>query len=297
MNKKKKSNHRSMGRLAAGVLLAVCMLAVVVTGGIAELNQKQMPEGAVFSWYPDYETPDYMASLETVFETFRITAVYQYVDTGNLGSERLLTFANDLREKQIDLYLIYDEQDLDRNSFDAYLREVAAYRDELGIRGIVTDVEPLSDETPAHDAEADSTQGKQLILARYAGFLAYCDTAAAAFGLDVLNCIPTWYDMISETMCDAIISSGDGIVLMNYNREHRIDGISYEVGAAIREGVQVISAMELGRFEETTGVTPETSYYGEDVETIQSAVRDVAQVYPETVAGYHQLRDLLELMQ
>lgn len=172
------------------------------------------------------------------------------------------------------------------NYFDSIT--VSKYSENLGVRGIVTDVEPLNHKTYS-DGE------KMQILHMLSDFFAECKKVVSEYNLELINCMPTWYDTISENYCSRIIEAGDGTVLMNYTRQNMIDSISYEVGIANKYGKKIISAVELDKLDMEPKEALKLSFYGESVSDMDKEVYRVFKKYHEAYAGFHQMRTLLEI--
>lgn len=279
-----------MGRKRAGLIRIGILGFLVLLGFILVMQERNMgsEEQAVFSWFPDYTETGYNDRIIPRLKDYRIRYLFQYVMDEDFSGDALAEFAHNLQEQGIKLYVIFDDQDMNAETFQVFLDKVLTYRDSLGIAGIVTDIEPFSKMSDASSSEKKET------LSRLANFFEECADAVEG-RLELLHCMPTWYDQISEKDCERIIRSGTGIILMNYHRSDMIDSISFEYSVGRQCNIQIFSAAELGAVDGKGVTSAQNTYAGEDRRTMMHELDQVVRAYPECILTYHQLRDLIKV--
>ncbi len=269
-----------MSLMGAVLLLMAGILCFLYFQHTEEINVDR----TVFNWDRITKDTDLEAIRRTI-ERGKIAGIYQYATVEDLQTREFTDYAAMLEELKTELYLIYDEQDMNADTFASFLKQMSQEDNWQFIAGIVTDVEPYS-----QVAEATSAPLEELADFAKSSFILTKRT-----GRRLLHAIPVWYDKIDDQLCKEIIAAGDGVVLMNYSRNGAIKAIAREYELAQQQGVAVINAIELGDPAVDGTIEVNATYYGETLQTIEDNLRTLWKTYPEIGFGYHQLHDLVVL--
>ena len=176
---------------------------------------------------------------------------------------------------------------------DLILEANAALPEEDRIRGLMADVEPYLLE------DWDDEEGRADLLDRYAQGVETAYRYAQENGLELLLCVPSFYDSACPELLDRIVSDGcDGIAVMNYDRTDEYGQMADEVELAREHGKRVICIAELqapGRHE----LTEINTYYGVGLRPLLASWEVLADRfdYSGLSFSYHYYAPLLELLE
>lgn len=248
-------------------------------------DNRQAVSRSVYSWYRDYLYDGYFENIRDILYKYMINSIYQYISLSDLSDGRFSEYAKNLFDSGINLYVIYDDQTMDRQDFSAFLSAIYDKAEELHIKGVVTDIEPLR----------ETVSDRKSVLQNLAGFLKFCSDSSHKDGLEIINSIPIWYDGISEDLSGMIISSSDRIALMNYSKKNKIDNIKNEMAIAVKSGISVDNVIELGDIDKAKGIDQDITYSGSSGKQIESDLYSVKKSYSSINFSYHQIRNLYSL--
>lgn len=286
------------------------ILTLLILGGTLLLINRSLTNAtpvssSVFSWFEEDANAALYASQSDLINQLKVKAIYQYVSPNTLEQLQQLTaeeaqkhplvrYAEALKQDEIELYLIYDEQTLDIDDFQSFLSLTSNNQSLLNLSGIVTDIEPFNQ----IDLNNITQHEKVDLLATFSDFLAKCYQATNAKELSLINTFPTWYDNLSTFETTNLFNASDAIIIMNYNKRQSLHAIDFEVTLCKTLDIPYINAIELAIPDSETGITPDISLGHNTINEIIHHQIDIwkAQNKPENyLFNYHQLRDLIRI--
>ena len=139
---------------------------------------------------------------------------------------------------------------------------------------------------------------RESLMRSYAASLDAAHSYAAGKGLELLVCIPFFYDTSGcmETLEQLAAQGCDGLAVMNYLRADEIDQISAEVALAQTYGRRIITIYEL-QSPGTDGLTDRHSYYSAGLGALRESYAAIQEAYAPQRVDYalHYYPLLLEL--
>lgn len=287
----------------------VGLLAVLAAAGFGErktAEEVREPEPSpasrsLFCWDSDTLSGDDLGSLCTVLDRAGVSEVYHSIPEETLLSGGADEFLSAMGDRGTAVYLLDGDAEWAWESggesliyrLDLILEANAALPEEDRIRGLMADVEPYLLE------DWDDEEGRADLLDRYAQGVETAYRYAQENGLELLLCVPSFYDSACPELLDRIVSDGcDGIAVMNYDRTDEYGQMADEVDLAREHGKRVICIAELqapGRHE----LTEINTYYGVGLRPLLASWEVLADRfdYSGLSFSYHYYAPLLELLE
>lgn len=220
----------------------IALGAVVCLGGTARRSDAGI---ALFSWNADVMQEKERAALFDLMRQQGITTLYQYFSE-DLPDEAVEPFLRAAYDFDIRVYLLTGEPEwgLDETaqSICAQIERAKHWREQWGqelLAGVMLDVEPYL--TASWQESPYRTMGCYLRAMKAA------HAAAQEAGLDLIACIPYFYDddgLLLEL--EELIAEGcDGIAVMNYYRGREYEHLETELALAGKYGRTVVTVAEL----------------------------------------------------
>ncbi len=203
----------------------------------------------LFVWDENMVLDGAFAQMDEVIQKQDIDALYQVLSEKMPGSSNLDNYVDHFTKKGTDIYGLAGQPEwgLEEDGFS--LKNEMEMIDDANrllktkgrIKGIVADVEPyLLDQWDGTDGEREE------LMETYARGLTEAYKEAREKGLEMLVCIPTFYDHTNPRVLEQIVKEGcDGIAVMNYNRADEYGQMETEVELAEKYGKKVICIYEL----------------------------------------------------
>jgi len=223
-------------------------------------------------------------ALFTFMQAHGFNEVYQWF-ARDLTEQQVMDFLMAANEKGIHVYYLTGDpnwaRDPEARQLIRGINRVVGFNDLLdcgsGIRGVLLNVEPH-----ALSEWNNRTSRRELMDNFVAGSrLAYDE--AAYHGLEVILCIPNWYD-VSGFMDDLRIlfsTSADRIAVMNYARGDEFNRIRVEVSLAMEYGRGIIQIYEFNP-PGHHGITEPITYYFAGFEAALENFAELQEAFPES---------------
>lgn len=276
-------------------LFLLITLFVVLPGSV--FADSAFSVGGLFSWDQpkDIQEAEQMFSL---MERHGLTELYQYfsLKTSDEEVEDFLALAA-LRGIRVYLLAGSAEWALESkgNSLRKVIRKAADWNEGLpedaGFAGVMADVEPyLLDEWKDARREA--------LMQTYVQGFAFAYSYSGKKGLELLACIPFFYDQKDcEEILERLVDEGcDGLAVMNYLRIDEIEHIRTEAELAQTYGKRIINVYELQR-PGTAGLTNWHTYYNVGLDALNESIAAMQEAYSPQCIDYalHYYPLLLEI--
>lgn len=249
------------------------MIILLLTGIDIYESMCNAAKVSVFNWDRDMVTVEKADVFFDEFLDSTISTVYQYIPA-RTAEEDIAYYLTSAAAHEVGIYLLTGEPEWGLEAdgasmVDEIMRAQAINQlvpGEAQIRGVVMDVEPyLTDKW-------DTAPGE--VMDRFAAGLACAYSEALDCGLQLIVCIPYFYD--TKGYADAlerIIESGcDRAAVMNYYKGKEADHIADEIALSRKYGKKLVNIYEL-QPPEGTAVTEANTYYHEGLgAVVRSAV-------------------------
>lgn len=278
--------------------------APAATGDDAMGEEPPLQRG-VFSWNSRLVNgPD--ERLFEVMDELDIDSLYQAISLERSSVSEVADFLTRARAEGVAVYdLVGDPSwglDPSGKKLRVAIEEVAELDRAIGegsedeevphIKGIVFDVEPYSLDEWDEDPEG--------VLGDLVSGLSSAHELAREHGLEVIVCIPRWYESVSPDLLEDLIADGcDQVAVMNYKREGEVRGIATEAALTASHGKGLINVYEMQPPDEESDVGDENTYWGEGIDAAEENYRSLQAAYPDqnVSVAYHEWSALYELLQ
>ena len=224
--------------LAAALLLAAALGTSCASGEEAPYS--------LFCWRPETMAQEEWAGFFSVLEQAQVGQVYQAFPEGSLAGEEAAAFLREAENHGVSVYALAGAPEWgleqDAASLISVLEEAARANQALeggrGLQGVVADVEPYLLEEWDEDRES--------LMQGFADGMTLAHSRAQELGLELLLCVPTFYDADCPEALERLVQHGcDGIAVMNYNRTDEYGQILEEARLAEQYGKRLIHVAEL----------------------------------------------------
>lgn len=274
------------------ILLSICFIIKPTYG----TGNKQT---SIYMWEVkniDYETYDKMVDY------LNINKIYAYVGTANLNNKIdsevkiLLEFA---KRKNIDIYLVYDENYEDQTENERrikeFIEEIKEYNNTstYKIKGLAID-----SEFHCLDGYSSLSKDEQIdLFRRYVNAMKNSYTSAKEANLEYVVCIPVWLNKLDETLLETLIKDGSSYVqLMNYNINNMVNNIKEEVAFAEKYNKKIENIAEF-QIPGPHEVTEDDTFYDEGLEAGIDKFKEIDEHYNYDLLtfSYHYYKPVIEL--
>ena len=158
-----------------------------------------------------------------------------------------------------------------------------------GAKGVVLDVEPY-----LTDGWKDRTE----VLRRYVDGMCRAREAADRAGIELIACIPYFYDKDGTEELERLVSKGcHSFAVMNYDRKKEVSHLKTEAGLAAAYGRPLFTICELQK-PGTHGLTERNTYYALGPDGVRESWKELRGAYPDQPFSYalHDSRSLKEVL-
>ncbi len=277
-----------IGSIIVGLLLLLLLL----------FYPSQTYSKSIFSWHKDPMLPENKNQVNHICKTLGITAFYQCFPAESLYEENTISFLQAMQEQHIAVYYLTGEPqwaleehgDTIKQEIDKIAAFNATLDEAIHIKGIVLDIEPYLTDNWAENERVIMEQYAQNMLQTYA--------YAQKKHVQLIACIPYWFDNTYPDILDQIIALGcDEIAIMNYHRKNERKNIENEVQLAQKYAKPIICIAELQE-PGKHGLTPINTYYDVGLEAVQSTWDDLHGYfgYSQLSFSYHYYNPVQELI-
>lgn len=217
-------------------------------------------------------------TLDTMRE-LGLTRAYLYVpsDTSTSRVERFVTSA---ARRDVDVFLLAGDPSwgLDPNG-EAMVGQIRRAAGFEGVRGVLMDVEPHGT-----DAWDDDPSGS---LATYVEAMVHAKEAASEEGLELVACIPFYYESSDATgALETLVAHGcDALAVMNYSKRDEAGQIANEVRLCMAYGKPVTAIYEL-QPAGTHGLQEHNTYHEDGLEAVRLSWEALRATYPDAELSY-----------
>ncbi len=234
---------------------------------------------SVFNWDRDMVTVENADVFFDELSNSTISVVYQYISS-KTADEDIVYYLTCAAAHEVGIYMLTGEPKWGLETdgagmIDEIMRAQTINQlvpKEARLRGVVMDVEPyLTDEWDAAPGE---------VMDRFAAGLACAYSEALDCGLQLIVCIPYFYD--TKGYMDAlegIIESGcDRAAVMNYYKGKEAEHIADEIALSRKYGKKLVNIYEL-QPPDGTAVTDVNTYYHEGLGAVVRSAVSLKSVY------------------
>ena len=239
------SRRLTAKRTMRGAILLV--LLFLIAGGVLAMQWNKNCSGGLFSW-SRATVQDEPQQLLTVMRQYGLTELYQTFSSHS-DPAQLEPFLTQAAEQGVAVYVLVGEPEWGREADGASLRQVitrvAAWNEALpeGSRfaGVMADIEPYLLE------EWSDSDARRLLMQRYVQGTCAAYAQAQDAGLELLVCIPYFYDTKGFTAeLEQLAAEGcSGLAVMNYYRGKEAEHLRTEAELARRYGKRLLTIYEL----------------------------------------------------
>lgn len=273
------------------ILLSTCLFAE----GVKSEPEKNVSRG-MFSWRSDVFEEGGL-ELFSFMKKHGFTELYQCF-SNELDDTAITDFLLKAQTESIDIYLLTGDPSWANDSGGSKQLEVVEevvrinkLTAEIGIKGIVFDIEPYTLES------WDSNSEK--IMGRFISGMKKAYDEASANKLEVVLCIPFYYDNMGlKGNLEKLIKHGcDRIAIMNYFKHKEADNIAREVKYAQRNKKGIINIYEFKSPGEH-GLREINTYYSDGFESAISSFNTIKKAYPKSgiIMAAHDYEALKEVL-
>lgn len=245
-------------------------------------------DSTLFSWTINEETSQILQSQQN---KLHITRVYQYIKPLEFTNGILDSYICEMKEKSLSVYAMdgayyWGTTDYGYDEYLSFVDSVYTYNlshENHKIDGIVLDVEPAQDPEWNNSEDALMTKFVENMICAY--------VYAEKKNLEVVICIPNWYDEKHENQLRKLVELGcDEIAVMNYSCEKEIEKVKTEVSIAEEYGKRIINIFEFTEPDNEV-VFNQNTYYEKGVKAAVKVFKrmDNYYNYNELTVGWHQL--------
>lgn len=231
---------------------------------------------ALFSWHFD----DMVAAdmLHSVITDNNINVLYQHLDFTK--PEYIIDFMKN-NSSDVKLYNLSGAPDWDYEDIKFRLDKIVNFNntsEDVKITGMVVDIEPYT-------LENWDTDSKE-ILAAYINSLKQAKEYANSQELELIACIPYWYDSGEyEDELEIIIKDCcDGVAVMNYYRGKELDHIETEYNFAEKYDKSIVSIFEIDKPTENRN---DDIYYSDELNVIESTYGELVNKFEDLGMALH----------
>lgn len=281
------------------LLISIILIFIVYLIAIP-CYAKEDKKTALYMWEVNNNI-DYEAYGNMV-DYLNINKIYAYIGTANLNEridnnvKKLFNFA---KEKNIDIYAVYDENYEDQTENERrikeLLEEIKNYNQTstYKIKGVAID-----SEFHCLDGYNSLSQQEKVQLFRdYVTAMKNAYVSASAANLDYVVCIPVWLNKLDEGLLEELIQNGCSYVqLMNYSKNNMTTNISEEVAFAKKYNKKIENIAEFqkpGAHE----VTNNETFYNDGLEAGINKFQEINEYYnyDSLTFAFHSYTPVIEL--
>ena len=233
---------RRLGTAFAGALIAAILLFHT------KKESEPLSGYGMFSWHAEAIADAQAQDLDACMDKAGVTEIYQHF-SNSTSEEEIVSFVERMSKRNVAVYALIGEAEWayekERSQLLAQLKWISQYNEgqkkSARIQGVMVDVEPyILKEWDEGDEERDA------LMKGYVGGMEQAYGYASDQKLELLVCIPTFYDVTNEELLEQLVAQAcDGIAVMNYNRTDEYGQIAKEVGFAREYGKEVLCIYEL----------------------------------------------------
>lgn len=289
-----------MCKKAAAAVVVFALVCIVMAGGV--LVQQRAPAYSMFCWGTDNMRQENRKALDQVIKDADIDEIYQEFPQDEAELEQTDSFLKNMNRQDIAVYALLGEAkwayEEDGESLIAEIERIQKLRKTLEngqqIQGIMVDVEPY-----VLDEWDGGTEERSTLMRRYLSGIAEAYGAAKDCGLELLVCIPVFYNATCPEVLEALVSEHcDGIAVMNYSRENEYEQMEEEVNLARQYQKRIICIYELqqpGKHD----LTDINTYYHAGLKVLWASRETLEQqfAYDRLSFSYHYYDPLRELLE
>lgn len=275
------------------LVFIVCLIAI-------PCYAKEDKKTALYMWEVNNNI-DYEAYGNMV-DYLNINKIYAYIGTANLNEridnnvKKLFNFA---KEKNIDIYAVYDENYEDQTENERrikeLLEEIKNYNQTstYKIKGVAID----SEFHCLNGYNSLSQQEKVQLFRDYVTAMKNAYVSASTANLDYVVCIPVWLNKLDEGLLEELIQNGCSYVqLMNYSKNNMTTNISEEVAFAKKYNKKIENIAEFqkpGAHE----VTNNETFYNDGLEAGINKFQEINEYYnyDSLTFTFHSYTPVIEL--
>ena len=281
------------------ILISIVMIFIICLIAIP-CYAKENKKTALYMWEVNNNV-DYEAYGKMV-DYLNINKIYAYIGTANLSEridnnvKKLFNFA---KEKNIDIYAVYDENYEDQTENERrikeFLEEIKNYNQTstYKIKGVAID-----SEFHCLDGYSSLSKQEQVQLFRsYVIAMKNAYTSAKAANIEYVVCIPVWLNKLDEGLLEELIQNGCSYVqLMNYSKNNMTTNISEEVAFAKKYNKKIENIAEFqkpGLHE----VTNNETFYNDGLEVGINKFQEIDEYYnyDSLTFSFHSYTPVIEL--
>ncbi len=281
------------------ILISIVMIFIICLITIP-CYAKEDKKTALYMWEINNNI-DYEAYGKMV-DYLNINKIYAYIGTAKLSEridnnvKKLFNFA---KEKNIDIYAVYDENYEDQTENERrikeFLEEIKNYNQTstYKIKGVAIDSE-------FHCLDGYSSLSKQeqvQLFRNYVIAMKNVYTSAKAANIEYVVCIPVWLNKLDEGLLEELIQNGCSYVqLMNYSKNNMTTNISEEVAFAKKYNKKIENIAEFqkpGLHE----VTNNETFYNDGLEAGINKFQEINEYYnyDSLTFAFHSYTSVIEL--
>lgn len=261
-------------------------------------EELQSGEGTVslFSWHYELTNQPLFSQLSEPLEKLGVTRVYQNLSARSIREPEMAVMIQNLADMGIETVALTGDKSWVKDGLgelEGILEAIQEYNagvpEKCRISRIALDVE-------VHRVEGWS-ENREKLFGQYIEVMKEAKQTANAYGLQVIQIIPTRYDNVDKRMFLTFLRECcDELSVMNYEKQSAETAIAYEVKACGQYGIPIETIFETMPVSEEYGVTEEITYFYDGMEALTDAGKRMKEVYGgETGLAYHHFSTIYEL--
>ena len=255
-----------------GVVLAASLAVILAAAGL-QTSRRHPMAGSLFSWNKTAVSEEGIEAVLTIDEQLPLTLHSRGIDCYALMGNSAWALEEQAEEVLTQLNLVYDYNQASS----------AAQR----LRGVVLDIEPYL--LPQWD-----TEDRLMLLRQYAEQMTAYYKYAQKLGLEVVICLPYWYDKDYAAPLEQLIGQAcDQAAIMNYNRHDEAGQLAKEAEYAQRYHKTLIHIYEFiapGKH----GLESGNTYHDASLDELRQSWTRLQEQFPQDqiYPGYHYLEEV-----
>lgn len=269
------------------MIIVFCSIIMFSSVGIIQRNKKS---STLFSWSIENKTEKLIDKYQ---KPLNINRVFQYIYPNEFNDGTLTTYIRKMNKHNVSVYAMgggyyWGTTDYGYEELTKFVDQVAEFNsiqdNEMGIEGIVFDVEPAQDE--------NWKDNENELMKHFVDNLIKAHEYASNKGLVVVVCITYWYDEKHLAELRRLIKDGcDEVAVMNYYRGKEIDHIKTEVAIAREYNKPIMTIFEFDK-PDNMEIIDKNTYYHEGLDAAQLVFVEIDDYfnYDGLTAGWHQLK-------
>lgn len=285
-NRERRRRGHSVRFLAGGGFL---MALAIFLLPLPQQREGRVHGNGLFSWQSAVLRQEAWPELFQRMEALGLGELYQHIPR-DTEWDAVSAFTAAAQERGISVYLLTGHADWSLDpSGKAMTKEITRAKTYPGLRGVIMDVEPYG--TDAWDDDPDQ------VMTTYVEGMTRARTAADRAGLELIACIPYFFDNKGQTQAlERLTDQGcHALAVMNYYKGKEAAHIETECALAKKYDKPILTIYEL-QPPGTHDLTDRNTYHQDGLEALTENWRALQKTYPSLSFALHNYEALKEVL-